>query len=272
MNRRIRTILSALVVTIAMATGASAQMPPMMGASTSYVQTNLVTSMKSLKAKVHDKNLLNPWGLVQGPTPFWISDNNAGVSTLYQVPDATNGPVINPLVVNIPTPAGSTGGTPTGTVFNTASSSGPFQITGPDKSGHTASAPAVFLFVTEDGSIVGWNPGIDPSGQFAGPAGASTDAAIAVDNSGNNFTNPDPRQQTGAVYKGLAIATSATPIIAGDADSTALLYVTNFRAGTVEVYDAQFSEVTALQAGAFSDPDLPPHYAPFNVQVLNGKV
>ena len=39
--------------------------------------------MKSLKAKIHDKNLINPWGLVQGPTPFWVSDNNAGVSTLY---------------------------------------------------------------------------------------------------------------------------------------------------------------------------------------------
>src|SRR5262249_43730378 len=109
-------------------------------------------------------------------------------------------------------------------------------------------------------------------GQFAGPSDASTDAVIAVDKSGNNFTNPDPRQQTGAVYKGLAIATSTTPIIAGDANSTALLYVTNFRAGTVEVYDTQFSEVTALPAGAFRDPDLPPHYAPFNVQVLNGKV
>ena len=40
--------------------------------------------MESLgKANIHDKNLLNPWDLVQGPTPFWISDNNAGVSTLY---------------------------------------------------------------------------------------------------------------------------------------------------------------------------------------------
>ena len=51
--------------------------------STFYTQTNLVSSMKSLKAKIIDKKLLNPWGLVQGPTPFWISDNNAGVSTLY---------------------------------------------------------------------------------------------------------------------------------------------------------------------------------------------
>jgi uncharacterized protein (TIGR03118 family) len=97
-----------------------------------------------------------------------------------------------------------------------------------------------------------------------------TEAITAVDNSGNNFTNPDPNQQTGAVYKGLAIATSATPIIPGDADSTALLYASNFRAGTVDVYDGAWMKVTT--PGAFTDPYLPHGYAPFNVQVLAGKV
>jgi hypothetical protein len=167
--------------------------------------------------------LVNAWGISESQaSPFWISDNNAGVATLYQVPGAANTAVsINPLVVNIPTPVGDTGGTPTGTVFNT--SSGSLQITGLNKNGQTASAPAVFLFVTEDGTIVGWNSGIDPTGKFAGSNGVSAEAAIAVDNSGNNFTNPDPSQQTGAVYKGPAIATSNVPIIAGDANSTALL-------------------------------------------------
>jgi uncharacterized protein (TIGR03118 family) len=117
------------------------------------------------------------------------------------------------------------------------------------------------LFDTEDGTIAAWAPAVD-----------GTHAIIAVDNSGNNFTNPDPNQQTGAVYKGLAMATSATPIVAGDANSTALLYATNFRAGTVEVYDGAFQQPTGLPAGAFTDPELPAQYAPFNVQVLNGKV
>ena len=145
-------------------------------------------------------------------------------------------------------------------------------VTGPNKAGQETSAAAAFLFDTEDGTIVGWNPGIDPTGKFAGAGGASGQAVIAVDNSGNNFANTDPNQQTGAVYKGLAIATSTTPIVPGDASSTALLYASNFRAGTVEVYDAKFSPVTGLPAGAFTDPKLPAHYAPFNVQVLNGKV
>jgi uncharacterized protein (TIGR03118 family) len=95
---------------------------------------------------------------------------------------------------------------------------------------------------------------------------------MAVDNSGNNFTNPDPNRQTGAVYKGLAIATSSTPIIPADAASTALLYASNFRAGTVDVYDAGFSKVTGLSSGAFRDKSLPGGYAPFGIRVLNGKV
>ena len=41
-----------------------------------------------------DPNLVNPWGISEsGGSPFWISDNNAGVSTLYNVPGANNTPV-----------------------------------------------------------------------------------------------------------------------------------------------------------------------------------
>ena len=240
------------------------------GSSGTVLQTNLVSDLPGVAA-VQDPNLVNSWGISEsGASPFWISDNNAGVTTLYRVP--TGGTVsVNPLVVTIPTPVASTGGTPTGTVFNIGPS-GSFQVTGLNKSGQTASAPALFLFDTEDGTIVGWNPAIDPTGQFAGPGGVSAEAAIAVDGSGNNFSNPDPSQQSGAVYKGLALASSGTPIIASDANSTALLYATNFRAGTVEVYDTHFSQVTSLPAGAFSDPAIPAGYAPFNVQVLNGHV
>src|SRR5207253_3980556 len=99
-----------------------------------------------------------------------------------------------------------------------------------------------------------------------------------VDNSGNNFTSADPLQQTGAVYKGLAIAngtvTAGNPsglIFAGDANSQSVLYATNFRAGTVDVFDTKFHQV-ALTRGAFADPDLPKDYAPFNVQELGGKI
>jgi uncharacterized protein (TIGR03118 family) len=234
------------------------------------LQTNLVSDLPGV-AQVLDPNLVNPWGISQGEGgPFWTSDNNAGVSTLFNVPPATPTTVsINPLVVNIPTPVSLTGGAPTGTVRNNGGSG--FQITGPNQAGQTASASSVFLFATEDGTIVGWNPTIDPTGQFAGPGGASTHAVIAVDNSGNNFTNPDPNQQTGAVYKGLSLATNNTPIFASDPNTTSVLYAANFRSGQVEVYNSNFQRVN-LPAGAFADPNLPAGYAPFNVQVLNGKV
>ncbi len=254
--------------------GAGAEAAPFRATPSGTVkQTNLVSDLPGA-ADVTDPNLVNSWGVSESSSsPFWISDNNAGLATLYQVPGAAGAPVTTiPLAVNIPTPSGPTGGTPTGTVFNTAAASGAFKITGPNQAGTTTSAPAAFRFDTEDGFIIGWNSGIDPTGKFAGPGGLSAQAVIAKDNSGNNFTNPDPDRQTGAVYKGLALATSGTPIISGDPDSTALLYASNFRAGTVEVYDAQFHRVTMLPAGAFSDRSVPAHYAPFNVQVLDGRV
>jgi uncharacterized protein (TIGR03118 family) len=241
------------------------------GAGGTVLQTNLVSDLPGAAALL-DPNLVNPWGISESSaSPFWTSDNGAGVSTLYSAPGGSPFSII-PLVVNIPTPAGLTGGTPTGTVFNTGLPSGAFQVSGPNKAGQTSSAPALFLFATEDGTIAGWNPGIDPSGQFDGPNGVSEHAVLAVDASGNNFTNPDPHGQTGAVYKGLAVASSDAPIIAADPNSTSLLYASNFRAGVIDVFDTKFNQVTTLPAGAFGDQALPDRFAPFNVQVLNGKV
>jgi uncharacterized protein (TIGR03118 family) len=237
--------------------------------SANVLQTNLVSDLPGV-AQFQDPHLVNPWGISESAgSPFWISDNNGGVSTLYNTAGMPQS-----LVVSMPAPGDPLGssGTPTGTVFNTDGGAlGGFKVSGVDKNGKPASAPAIFLFATEDGTLVGWNPGVNPQG--FDPTKAGTYAVIAVDNSGNNFTNPNPKKETGAVYKGLTIVTSATPIIPGDASSTALLYASNFRTGTVDVYDSAFQNVTSqLPAGAFSDPNLPGDYAPFNVQVLGGKV
>jgi uncharacterized protein (TIGR03118 family) len=234
--------------------------------SGNVLQTNLVSDLPGVAQNL-DPNLVNPWGISESSgSPFWVSDNNAGVSTLYNTAGTPQS-----LVVSIPTPVDPLGasGAPTGTVFNLGLGGGAFKVSGVDKNGNPTSAPAIFLFATEDGTIVGWNPGVNPKGFDSTKAG--TYGTLAVDNSGNNFTEPDPAKQTGAVYKGLAIATSSTPIFAGDAASTTVLYVTNFRSGQVEVYDSAFGPVT-LPAGAFADPDLPQGYAPFNVQVLGDKV
>src|SRR5262249_55151520 len=50
-----------------------------------------------------------------------------------------------------------------------------------------------------------------------------------------------------------------------------VLYAANFHDGRIDVFDTSFAPVT-LAKGAFTDPKLPKGYAPFNVQVLNGKV
>jgi uncharacterized protein (TIGR03118 family) len=240
--------------------------------SANVLQTNLVSDLPGV-AQFQDPNLVNPWGISQGPGPLWISDNNSGLSTIYngqgQQQNPLN-PALPPLIVSIPTPGNPAGhtGTPNGTVFN------PTILTGSPGfiiSDGTHSGPAIFLFSTEDGTIVGWNPTVDPTGKFDGPGGASTHGVIVVDNSGNNFTQPDPLKQTGAVYKGMSIASSLGPIFAGDPSSTSVIYAANFRSGKVEVYDPSFKPVT-LPAGAFSDPNLPKGYAPFNVEVLDDKV
>ena len=75
------------------------------------------------------------------------------------------------LVVTIPTAKQNRGtGNPTGVVSNTTQS---FPVT---KNG--TSLPARFIFVSEDGSISGWNPTLD-----------GTHAIIAVDNGTNHGVN-----------------------------------------------------------------------------------
>ena len=94
----------------------------------------------------------------------------------------------------------------------------------------------LFAFATEGGQIEGWNPAVD-----------ATHAVVAVDESAS-----------GAVFKGLTLGMSGT---------SPRLYATDFAHGVVSIYDAGFNKV-----GSFTDPNLPPNYAPFNVQNLNGQL
>jgi hypothetical protein len=57
-----------------------------------FIETDLVANKSTLtdsnrishKPAHVDGNLLNPWGLTaSSASPFWVSDNGAGVSTLY---------------------------------------------------------------------------------------------------------------------------------------------------------------------------------------------
>lgn len=200
-------------------------------AAATYLQTNLASDVQNLAAYT-DPNLVNPWGMSASSTsPWWVSDNGTGVSTLYNGNTGQPFPQPTPLVVTIPPTPGSPLGTistPTGQVFNGSSD---FEL--------QAGAPARFLFVTQDGTLSGWNPATGP-----------TTAIVKVDNSAS-----------GAVYTGLAL---------GSAGAGSFLYAANFAGGSIDVFDTGFS-LTSL-GGGFTDPNLPSGYAPFNIQNLGGQL
>jgi uncharacterized protein (TIGR03118 family) len=221
-----------------------------------YTQTNLVSDVPAM-APTNDVNLKNAWGLTRSTSsPWWVSDNGTGVSTLYNISGTTTtlAATINARVVVIPPPNGSSSpSTPTGTVFNGSTD---FALA-PGK-------PALFIFVTEDGTISGWNPAVD--------AAHPNNATLKVDNSPN------------AVYKG---------VTTGDVKGVRYLYVANFRSGEIEVYDTNFKRVQfsddqddhgrfsddkdrdhhgRSSEESFHDDRIPPGYAPFNVQNIGGSL
>ena len=240
---------------------------PSLASAQHYIQTNLVSDLAA-DAPNRDPNLRNPWGLSRSTTsPWWVSDNNSGLNntpgfaTLYSItgaitPKITLAATTSMLVVTIPPPKGSNApATPTGTVFNGSTD---FAVA-PGK-------PALFLFVTEDGTISGWNPGVD-----------ATHAILKV---------PVDNPPSGAVYKGVTTA---------DVDGVRYLYVANFNSGHIEVYDTNFKLVKFStdkddrdrddhdrfddgdrhdrhSEGSFDDDAIPRGFAPFNVQNIGGSL
>jgi uncharacterized protein (TIGR03118 family) len=191
-----------------------------------YQRTDLTADSSAVSATATiDTNLVNAWGVARSSGSFWwISDNGTGLSTLY---DATG--AIGPLVVTIPPPMnGAPPSAPTGTVFNFTKG---FEV--------APGAPAIFLFVTEDGTISGWNPGVNVSS-----------AVLKVDNS-----------KRGAIYKGCALAMT---------NDGPRLYVTNFTTGRVEMYDSNFHRVH--NEDAFEDIHLSRDYSPFGIQNVGGNI
>jgi uncharacterized protein (TIGR03118 family) len=226
-----------------------------LGIAQAYQQTNLVSDIQGLAQNPlsgqPDAQLVNPWGLVSSPkSAWWVSDNNAGVSTLYDGQGVKQG-----LVVNIPSPVTGVAGTPTGVVFTGAAG---FTFHAKNAQGQDTTTGSVFTFVTEDGTIVAWGPGINPTD-------LPNDAFVVVDNS------KTPSANKGAVYKGATIAQMK-------AGGPFFLYVANFRLGRIEVYDTKFKPVDLDDADndhgdqAFTDREIPSGFAPFNVQEVNGNL
>jgi uncharacterized protein (TIGR03118 family) len=177
-------------------------------------QENIVSDQPGV-AKATDPHLKNAWGLAFNPAgPAWVSSAEDGTTQVFD--DA--GTLL--LEVTIPTANGGMPPShPTGQVFNLFASN--------------AFMGDTFIFVTEDGTVAGWQKSNDGT------------AVLRVDNSGS-----------GAIYKGVTIANPVSSL------GRPVLVATNFHAGTVDVFDENYAPVTTL--GGFHDPDLPAGFAPFN--------
>ncbi len=211
--------------------------------------TPLVSNLAG-HAAAQDAVLQNAWGIAFTPagSPFWVNDNATGCSTLYD----GAGVKITALQVSIPlpgnvvpatscqandpnNPSNPTPAAPTGIVWNPSTA---FLVPG-------TKIQALFIFSTEDGTISAWAGGLTPAAS----------AVLAADESAS-----------GAVYKSLAFAVNP---------KGAFLFAANFNAGTVDVFgpngaDGMFTKVAS--DGGFSDPEIPPGYAPFNIVNLDGEL
>jgi uncharacterized protein (TIGR03118 family) len=218
-----------------------------------YTQTNLVSNASGI-APVTDPQLINPWGISRGSgSPWWISDNATGFSTLYNGAGAKQ-----TLIVTIP-PADPNNkktptGTPTGTIFDGSQTD---FLLAPGK-------PATFLFSTIDGTIAGWNATVAIA---QGEAPPSTHAVTVA------------RTTDGSSYTGLTSAFI---------DGRRYLYAANFTKGRVDVYDNAFQPVNLSKRqvdqnssdhgngnsaeNSFVDEKLPKSYMPFNVQAIGNDI
>ena len=188
-----------------------------------YQQKNLVSATQTEGTNPLDPDLKNPWGIARGTgAPWWVSDNATGVSTLYDGSGAKQS-----LRVTIPATPPATVGSPTGIVFN---GSNDFAV--------TTGNPAVFIFVSIDGTISAWNPTVDLH---------------------------NAKQKVPGSTK--SVLTGATIAQIGD---KRYLYVADLEAGQITVYDTNFKAVE-LSETAFQD-HVPPGFAPFNIQNIGGNL
>src|SRR5580704_17224815 len=206
--------------------------------SNHYLVHNLVSDLADT-ADHQDQNLVNPWGVGFGATPFWVGNNRTGTATLY----GGTGAAI-PLVVTIPQ-AGNAGtaGPVTGVIFNTfASNASAFDV--------QTGKPALFMFCSEDGVVSGWNQSV-----------SGTNASILFDNS-----------KSEAVYTGCALGgTAAAPYLfaANFNAGTVDVYVANLNLNPAP-YGQSSPPQPYSASSSFANPAIPAGVAPYNVQNING--
>jgi uncharacterized protein (TIGR03118 family) len=134
-----------------------------------YQATYLVSDVSGFNASRTDANLLNAWGI--GVTPsgtFWIVENHDSSAVNY---DQT-GAAVSGGMFAIPKPDGSTGGAPSGLVFNTTNDFGGAKV----------------IVSTEDGSIAAWSAGASAAIKAVSASGNGVYKGLAMASDGGaNF-------------------------------------------------------------------------------------
>ena len=135
-----------------------------------FKQVNLVANSSKYHPVTVDPTLLNGFGIAWSPNGVaWVNSVGGHVSELY----SGEGAIVRN--VNIPSPADTIGGLPTGIVFSGG------------KGFNLASGGSSFLFAGFDGVLSGWNPASGNNAKaIKGFAGAAyTGLAIASDKGRN---------------------------------------------------------------------------------------
>jgi uncharacterized protein (TIGR03118 family) len=228
--RSISRRLALMIVTLFLAVGAAR-------AGDAYVQTNLVSNTPGL-APVTDPNLQGAWGQsFTTNSPFWISNQASGTSTLYSVSPTQP---TSASIVNLVVPITNQGNPPAAANPSTNGPTGQVAVGAPGITSQPTDflvngTQAHFIFANKDGSISGWNG-----------------------------TNPAVIQSTvsGASFTGLASGNlpggGAAQLYAADHNSPS---------GSIDVFNSKFQ-----MTGSFNDPNfskLPSGFTAFNVQNLN---
>ena len=178
----------------ALAAGVALTLASTAGRAVEVSVTGLVTDDQAANpARITDPGLLNAWGIsMSGASPFWISSNGGGTSTLYRVNPLTQAVTKVPLTVTIPG-----AGNPTGQVFNTL---GAGQFNGD-----------AFLFVSEDGTVSGWRGSLGTTAEALGSLSAIYKGAAYAAIGGNAYLYAaDFSRGSIDVFKGNAGAPSLT--------------------------------------------------------------
>ncbi len=216
-----------------------------------YQQVNLVATSAAYNPQIIDPAITNAWGIAIRPAGlgghFWVTANGNGSSNQF-VGDVGGRPLATDALayMQVAGPGNQpVTGTPTGAVFN---NSGQFKVTQNPTLGanlNAITAPAKFLFATDNGVISGWTERVNA----ASPTGFDWPlvSTAVID-----------RSAQGSQFFGIGLS------------RTGRLYDEYF--GTdpaLRVYDCQYNELTSFRYPVANGTGTAPgDWVPFNVQVL----